>query len=87
MNMLYHFHVRNRGVHCPDVEGLELPNVAAARRKALAVAGQRALDSINAQPDGEQWMLYVTDDFDMVLFAISISETPDTVRISRGAND
>ena len=82
----YHYHVRD-GALDTDVDGVELPNLAAVRREAVMFAAQCMLDKPIAVWDGNAWTVEVTDETGLVLYTLSVSAKPRSIRRSTAAND
>jgi hypothetical protein len=55
----YHFHVQDGRDH-PDTDGMELPDIIAARGEAIA--GEMLRDLNGRLPVGSPWRMDVTDD-------------------------
>ena len=70
----YHFNVHD-GQKILDPEGTELPDLAAAQKGAVKLAGQLLTEYATALWAGEEWMLEVTDDTGLVLFSITVMAT------------
>jgi hypothetical protein len=68
----YHFRVQD-GVSLPDIEGVELADVRAARDEAARLAGAMLTEAPEVFWRGEEWKLEVTDDRQTVLFTLNFS--------------
>jgi hypothetical protein len=66
----YFFHISD-GVLIPDLEGSELPDLAAARVEAVAVAGGMLRDHAPDFWRTCEWRVIVTDDAHFILFSLS----------------
>ncbi|MDG4898472.1 hypothetical protein P9272_33640 [Mesorhizobium sp. WSM4976] len=67
---IYHFHVDN-GEFTPDPNGIELPDLAAARTEAVRAAGQIINDSNQSFWEHmTPWIMNVTDGDDQLLFTL-----------------
>ena len=71
----YHFHVRD-GTADLDIDGVELPDLAAVRRETVAFVGQWMLDNTETVWDGEVWKVEVTDHAGFVLYTLVLSAMP-----------
>jgi hypothetical protein len=74
----FHFHLRARGMIHRDIDGTELPDVAAARAHAAAVA-DKLMRHLGAP--ARQWWMCVEDDagepqFDLLLVDLDASIAP-----------
>lgn len=69
---IFHFNVHDGTSH-PDVSGLDLPDVAAARKVAVKLASDLLRDQGEAFWNGEDWQIEVTDDRALTLFIIMFS--------------
>ena len=65
----YFFHIRD-GVSYPDEEGVELPDLDAARSAAAKLAGLTLHDDHETFWKGEEWRVDVTDEAEMILFSL-----------------
>jgi len=66
---IYHFNVRD-GIALPDLEGHELPDLAAARRMAVVYAGSLIRELGDQFWDGHEWILEVTSPEGLVFFEL-----------------
>lgn len=66
---VYHFNVHD-GSDFPDRDGIALPDLQAARRQALQLAGELLRDQGENFWNGEDWKVEVTDAANLVLFTI-----------------
>lgn len=65
----FHFDVTD-GEFCPDLEGVELADLEAARSRAVALCGE-LLNSQQAKFwQGDEWLIEVRDDSGLVLFTL-----------------
>ncbi len=67
----FHFHLDDKR----DEEGLELPDLAAAKCEALEFAARHICDAANAFWDREEWLLTVTDEKGLTLMQLHIVGT------------
>ena len=78
----FHFDLHD-GVDHPDVDGVILPDVAAARIEAVRYAGEL----LHGQPElfwrGEEWTMTVTNAERLALFSLTIMAT-DAPALSAG---
>ena len=65
----YHFNVRD-GHYQADVEGVEMPTLAHARREAVRKAGEILMVRPNTFWTGTEWFVEVTDDAGALLFRV-----------------
>ena len=85
----YHFHLDDQR----DEEGIELPNLAAAKCEALEFASRHICDAANSFWDREDWTLTVTDERGLTLVQLHIIGTQSaatsspklTARSAKGA--
>ena len=68
---VFHFDTTN-GIAHPDIEGIVLPDIAAARAEALRFAGEVMRDNATFWTN-TGWTLTVTDQAGLTLFMISIA--------------
>jgi hypothetical protein len=68
----YFFHVHD-GASFPDLEGTELPDLAAARREAVLSSAQLLTDNPDQFWDGEAWSMQVTDESGATLFVLQFA--------------
>ncbi|PBB83582.1 hypothetical protein [Mesorhizobium sp. WSM3876] len=67
---IYHFHVDN-GEFNPDADGVELPDVNAARVEAVRAAGEMINDNKEAfWQHAAPWIMHVTDGENHLLFTL-----------------
>jgi hypothetical protein len=67
----FHFHLNDER----DQEGVELPNLAAAKCEALEFASRHICEAANSFWDREDWMLTVTDENGLTLVQLHIIGT------------
>jgi hypothetical protein len=67
----FHFHLDDKR----DEEGVELPNLAAAKCEALEFASRHICEAANSFWDREDWMLTVTDENGLTLVQLHIIGT------------
>ncbi|CDX36260.1 conserved hypothetical protein [Mesorhizobium sp. SOD10] len=66
----YHFHVDN-GTFTPDRDGIDLPDLNAARMEAVRAAGQMIDDSKQSfWEHAKPWVMHVTDGDNHLLFTL-----------------
>lgn len=65
----YHFNVDD-GLSLRDDDGIELPDLAAARKEAVKLAGASIREYSGKLWDGDEWKLDVTNNTGMVLFSL-----------------
>ena len=65
----YFFNVKKDN-HLPDVEGVELPGLEAARLEAVRVMGEDLKGHPDAFWDDEEWQIAVSDERGLVLFTV-----------------
>lgn len=70
----YFFHVLD-GQDFPDDRGVELPDLRAARKEAVRVAGNLLLDISESFWSTGQWTIRVTDDRDLTQFQLTFFAT------------
>jgi hypothetical protein len=69
----YYFHIDN-GAFVPDNEGVDLPNLDAARREAVRAAGEMINDSQQSFWEHmTPWIMNVTDDQHRLLFTLQFA--------------
>lgn len=69
----YHFHVQD-GQFIPDVEGEELPDLAAAKEMAVEAFGEMVKGLKNTfWQQGTPWHMRVTDSDERLLFTMTLS--------------
>jgi hypothetical protein len=70
---IYHFHVDN-GEFNPDRDGIDLPDLDAARMEAVRAAGEIINESNRSFWEHmTPWMMNVTDDENRLLFTLQFS--------------
>jgi len=69
---LYHFHAEN-GRCFLDPDGLELPDVEAAKREAVQFMVDSLRDDTRLLWDTRSYRVIVTDEADMTLFTLDLS--------------
>lgn len=67
--MRYFFNLAG-AVYDPDVEGIELPDIATARLEAVKYSAGELLDRPEVVWKGEEFRVEVTDDHQIVLFTV-----------------
>jgi len=70
----YFFHVAD-GQEFSDLQGTQLPDLAAARKEALRFAGRLLADAKPDLWDGEEWTMRVTDGDNLTLFTLMFVAT------------
>ncbi len=70
----YFFHVQD-GSDYVDLQGTELPDLAAARREGVRFAGALLLDGSDAFWRAGEWRMRVTDATDLTLFELTFFAT------------
>lgn len=70
----YFFHVQD-GQDFPDLEGTELPDLAAARAQAVQFAGSLLADQPETFWASGEWHLQVTDEAGLSLFQLTFFAT------------
>ena len=65
--MLFFFNQAG-AVHDPDAEGVELPNISAARIEAVKFAAQTLVDRPEIAWLGDEYRIEVTDQNQLILF-------------------
>lgn len=76
--------------HLDDVryeEGRELPDLAAAKCKALELAARHICDAANAFWDREEWTLSVTDERGLTLMQLHIVGTQSAALAPKAARN
>ncbi|TPI32628.1 hypothetical protein FJ414_21380 [Mesorhizobium sp. B3-1-6] len=69
----YYFHVDN-GTFVPDPEGVDLPDLDAARQEAVRTAGEMINDSKQSFWEHmTPWIMNVTDDENHLLFTLQFA--------------
>ena len=78
----YYFHVRD-GESFIDLQGTELPDLAAARREAVRFASSLLADKPDKFWDSSEWTLRVADQTDLTLFELTFfaTESPAIPRV------
>jgi hypothetical protein len=73
----YHFHVYD-GRPVKNVNGIELPNIQAARVEALRLAAETIRDAAERADLGDAWRVEVLDEVGLMLFRMDflIAESP-----------
>lgn len=69
----YHFHIHD-GTTITDRAGRELPDLAAAQRVAIRLAGE-ALEQVDDFWSGHEWRMQVTDAYGLTLFLLDFVGT------------
>lgn len=72
--MRYFFHIRDGVGLIRDEEGMELPDIAAAHREALASARDVMLEDVKAAMSPVARWVEITDAQDRVLASIAVRE-------------
>lgn len=70
----YYFNIDN-GQAIPDVKGIELKNLAAAKCEAIQMAGRLICDAAATFWDRAEWSMTVTDATGLTLFRLEIMGT------------
>ncbi|SFL01877.1 DUF6894 family protein [Methylorubrum salsuginis] len=70
----YHFHIHD-GRSIIDTDGIELADVAQARRMAVRLTGQFFEDEADLVSLGEEWRMEVTDAQGLILFRLDFVVT------------
>ena len=68
----YFFHVRD-GTYIPDDEGVELPDIAAARIAAIRATGETLRDMGSHSWNGTEWSMEVTNEAGEMMFVLHFS--------------
>ena len=68
----FHFNIYD-GIISIDQDGTELPDVHAALREALILAGAVIEETAKLSALGEEWRMEVTDDADLLLFRLDFT--------------
>ena len=78
----YFFHVLD-GQDFPDHHGVELADLASARKEAIRVAGNLLLDVADGFWSTGQWTIRVTDDRDLTQFQLTFfaTDAPSTLHL------
>jgi hypothetical protein len=79
----FHFHLNPER----DDQGLELPDVAAAKCEALDFAARHICDDSNAFWDREAWSLTVTNEMGLTLLQLQIVATQSPAMPSKRDRD
>ena len=66
----YHFNLHD-GKDLPDLEGVELANLLAARRSAVRISGDCLRDHAEEFWTGDEWKMDVTDEHGLILFTLT----------------
>lgn len=79
---IYHFNLHD-GKSYPDADGMELPDLKAARIEAVRHVGGLLRDGAEEFWNGDEWTLTVTDDSNLALFSLTFMATdaPAALRI------
>lgn len=70
----YHFNIHD-GEDLPDLEGVELPDLVAARVEAVRISGECLRDHAVKFWDGHEWQMEVTNDRGLTLFTLTFYAT------------
>jgi hypothetical protein len=70
----YHFHAED-GVCYPDPDGLELPDIEAAKKSAVQYLTERLKGNSDELWDTGSWRVIVTDEHNLTLFIIDVCTT------------
>lgn len=70
---LFFFDVDDGDVHSRDKVGVELPDVQAATKEAVALTGELLRDRPDAFWNAQEWRMTVEDDAGLVLFTIVVA--------------
>jgi hypothetical protein len=68
----YYFHVRDRH-SAPDEEGVEFPDVKAARAEAIRASGEMLRDCRSDLWDSGEWRMVVADQDGNTVFTLRIT--------------
>ena len=79
----FHFHLDDQR----DEQGIELPDLAAAKCEALEFAARHICDAANAFWDTEEWTLSVTNERGLTLLQLQIVGTQSAATSSRVSRD
>ena len=82
---VYHFNVQD-GSNTPDGDGTDLPNLWAARREAVMLAGQVLLDGPDKFWEGSDWHVDVTNASGAILFRLDFTATDAPILVSANSN-
>lgn len=79
---IYHFNLHD-GKSYPDVNGIDLPDLKAARIEAVRHVGAMLCDGAEQFWNGDEWTLTVTDNANLALFSLTFMATdaPAALRI------
>jgi hypothetical protein len=69
---IFHFNVHD-GTSYPDTNGLDLPDIATARKVAVKLASDLLRDQGDTFWNGDDWQIEVTDSHHLTLFMIMFS--------------
>lgn len=70
----YHFNIHD-GDDLPDIDGIELRDLAAARVEAVRLSGDCLRDHAHRFWDGDEWQMEVTDHRGLILFTLTFYAT------------
>jgi hypothetical protein len=79
----FHFHLDDQR----DKQGIELPDLAAAKCEALEFAARHICDAANAFWDREEWTLSVANERGLTLLQLQIVGTQSAATSSRVSRD
>jgi hypothetical protein len=82
---VYHFNVQD-GSNTPDRHGTDLPNLWAARREGVMLAGRVLLDGPDKFWESTDWHVDVTNAAGLILFRLDFSATDSPVLVSANSN-
>jgi hypothetical protein len=78
----YYFHLADGRNACPDEEGLELPNDAAARKE-----GKLAADDLWSEPADRAWIVQVVDEAGRPVARLTATPLWNVFRLARALDD
>jgi len=70
----YFFNVRDGQSH-PDPDGIELPDLQAAKHEAIRYAGHLLSDEADSFWEGEEWSMSATNESGLLLFQLTFFAT------------
>ena len=69
----YFFHIRQGKYQSSQAEGIELPDLAAARREAAMICSDMARDIVGELDNSPEWQMDVTDTSGTVVFRLRLT--------------
>jgi hypothetical protein len=82
---VYHFNVQD-GSNIPDRDGTDLPNLWAARREGVMLAGRVLLDGADKFWEGSDWHVEVMNASETILFRLDFTATDAPILVSANSN-